>query len=142
MNRGIVYAFCAALLWGLDYSIAEKVFIKTSIYTLLFFEMLSGLVILGVLGYSDIKRDLTAGISYPLTAVCCVIFNAAMICIAKSIVYSNATIAGLIEISYPFFIIIASYFLFKQNHLSISVIIGGILIFSGILTIYIFKDGN
>jgi drug/metabolite transporter (DMT)-like permease len=43
----------------------------------------------------------------------------------------NATLASLIEISYPLFVAIFSYVLFRQMHINTSVVIGGILVMAG-----------
>ena len=48
-----------------------------------------------------------------------------------SINNKNATLASLIEITYPLFVVMFSYLLFKQLHVNISVIIGGVMIIAG-----------
>jgi hypothetical protein len=58
---------------------------------------------------------------------------------ALAIQSKNATLSTLIEISYPIFIILLGWILFKQNHLTPSVLIGGGLIFTGIAVIYAFN---
>jgi len=59
--------------------------------------------------------------------------------IALSITNKNATLAGLVEISYPIFIALFAYLLFKQTQLNTATIIGGILIFTGVFIIYFFN---
>jgi len=51
----------------------------------------------------------------------------------------NATLASIIEVSYPLFIIIIAWVLFRESALNISVIIGGLLIFTGISIIFYFN---
>lgn len=58
--------------------------------------------------------------------------------IGFSITAKSATLAGLIEISYPIFIALFSYLLFKSQ-VSTSTIIGGIIVFAGIFVIYYFN---
>lgn len=143
MDRGILYALIASILWGFDYAIAGKMFEKISIYTVLFFQFIVGSIIMLILGYADIKKDLPLLFHNNkftwLFILCLIIFNMAMIFIAKSIKVSNATMAGLIEISYPLFIILFSYFLFRDNHITPSIIISGVLIFSGVIIISLAK---
>jgi drug/metabolite transporter (DMT)-like permease len=62
----------------------------------------------------------------------------AELCIGFSIISKNATLAGLIEISYPIFIALFSYLLFK-NKITIPTVIGGIIVFFGIFIIYYFN---
>jgi drug/metabolite transporter (DMT)-like permease len=59
--------------------------------------------------------------------------------IALSVKAKNATLAGLIEICYPVFIAIFSFILFKESHVTSSVLVGGLLIFAGIGIIYSFN---
>ena len=49
----------------------------------------------------------------------------------KAIHSSNATVASLIEITYPLFVAICAIVLFQENHLSWSIAIGGTLILLG-----------
>lgn len=138
MNKGIIYALIASILWGFDYAISGKLFEKVSIYTSLFFQFIIGAILMLILGYYQIKSDLSLFGNNKTTwlfGATCLVFNLAMIFIASSIKESNATLAGLIEISYPIFIIICSYFIFGDNHITPSIIIGGILIFSGVIII-------
>jgi drug/metabolite transporter (DMT)-like permease len=59
--------------------------------------------------------------------------------IGFSIQGKNATLSGLIEISYPFFIAIFSYLLFRKNYLTLSTVFGGLFIAIGVFLIYRFN---
>lgn len=138
MSKGILYALMASILWGFDYAISGKLFEKVSIYTSLLFQFITGTILMLILGYSEIKSDLSLFGNNKTTwlfGFTCLVFNLAMVFIASSIKESNATLAGLIEISYPIFIILCSYFIFGDNHITPSIIVGGILIFSGVVII-------
>ena len=52
-----------------------------------------------------------------------------------SINNKNATLASLIEITYPVFVIFFAYVLFRQIHVNLSVAIGGLFILSGAVII-------
>jgi drug/metabolite transporter (DMT)-like permease len=52
-----------------------------------------------------------------------------------SIASKNATLASLIEISYPVFVAVFAYLLFREIHVNPSVIIGGLLVFAGVAMI-------
>lgn len=137
---GITYAIIAAILWGFDYAIAEKVYEKYSIYTSMFLSFSVGVLISAVIGYNQMKADLPTfgnNVHTWLLLLNVVITNVAMIFIALSIKESNVTLAGLIKISYPIFIIIFSYLMFRSSHLNYNTILGGVFIFIGIIIISI-----
>ena len=47
----------------------------------------------------------------------------------------NATMASLIEISYPFFVALFAYLLFRDVHLNRNILFGAVLVFSGVALI-------
>ena len=49
--------------------------------------------------------------------------------ITASIQMKGASIASIIEISYPFFVVLFTYLIFKESNLNTATIIGGILVF-------------
>ena len=55
----------------------------------------------------------------------------ASVLLFMSIENKNATLASLIEITYPVFVALFAFLIFRQMHLNISVIIGGVLIMAG-----------
>ena len=119
----------------------QKIFrSRISPYSLLTLQMLFGLVLFfGVSYFTRLKTDWAiittdkATLFYVLLAV--VTFNVGNLLIFLSIQAKNATLAGLIELCYPIFTVLFSLLLFKVNHLTPSVIIGGLLIFMGVLVI-------
>jgi drug/metabolite transporter (DMT)-like permease len=49
----------------------------------------------------------------------------------------NATLAALVEISYPFFVALFARFLFRETHLDSASLLGGLLIASGVFTLFL-----
>jgi drug/metabolite transporter (DMT)-like permease len=47
----------------------------------------------------------------------------------------NPTLASLIEISYPFFVVLFTWVFFRQCQLNLSTMIGGLLILAGVFVI-------
>ncbi len=139
----LIYAISAAMLWGLTYSLDEKVLQnKVSPYTLLLAQAVFTIIAyVAVIWPSNVKTDFSIilknrNIAFLLTAAaCCTVI--ANVLIYYSIKEKNATIAGIIELAYPLFTIFFSYVLFKQVHLNWGVITGGILIFLGVILISI-----
>lgn len=141
----IFFAISASVLWGLSYVLFEQIYKKISVTTALAITCLVMFVVLGLVSFfsgslktelADITASkklfwlLAAGITTGLLAD---------VCIGLSIQHKSATLAGLIEISYPIFIALFAYFLFKENQITTATIIGGILVFSGVFVIYYFN---
>ncbi|KTC76755.1 DMT family transporter [Legionella brunensis] len=138
----LIFAIAAALLWGLNYSLAEKILHSISPVTLLALEMLIGAIIFSLVSYfTTFKKDL-ALLSTEPTLLWLTILEVAIVILASffivySIQFKNATLAGIVELIYPLFIILFTWLLFRENHVDTSVIIGGLLIFVGVLIISI-----
>lgn len=136
----LVFAITAALLWGLNYSLAERVLQSISPVTLLALEMLVGALVFLLMSYfTTFKKDITLLMTDSnllwLTILEVIIVLAASFFIVYSIQFKNATLAGIVELIYPLFIILFTWLLFGENHIDASVIIGGTLIFIGVVFI-------
>lgn len=134
------FAIFAAILWGFNYALAEKILHSISPSTLLALEMIIGAILFTCISFfTTMKRDVeiltTDSGLLLLTIVEIVIVLIASYFIAASINLKNATIAGIVELTYPIFTIIFTWFLFNQAHVNFSVIVGGLLIFIGVLVI-------
>lgn len=141
----IFFAVAASVLWGLVYAVNEKVYnyIRVMPYLAISF-LVAGVVMTGISMMSgEFFKDMSAIISsqklFVLVVGGIILLILAEICIGYSIMGKSATIAGLIEISYPIFIVIFSYVLFKENHMSYATALGGALVFAGISVIYAFN---
>lgn len=142
----LIYAISASVVWGLDYALGEKIFrSKIAPTTLLFFQLLFGIIAFLIIGIrnSQLKQDVsilmanTQTLGWVLVAL--LTFNAGNLLIFLSIQSKNATIAGLIELSYPIFTVLFSWLLFNENHLTPSLIIGSLFIFIGVFIIGLFN---
>jgi drug/metabolite transporter (DMT)-like permease len=139
-NLGVITAILASILWGLNYVLFEKVANRVNIFTMMFFEYLICTVIIGTvcLFFSNIKNDLQNIYDIKYIFITNVfVYLVASLLIASSIKHSSAVVAGLIEISYPLFIIIFSFFLLKEVNIDFKTILGGLLIFIGVLIVSI-----
>ena len=56
--------------------------------------------------------------------------------IMSGISSSNATVASIVEITYPIFVVLVGYLIFGEGHLSLPIMGGGLLIFLGVTIIY------
>ncbi len=141
----ILFAIAASLLWGLLYVVNEKVFNYIRVTPYIAISLLTAGVVMTIISLisGEFIKDMAAIASsrklFILVASGIALLILAELCIGYSIMAKNATIAGLIEISYPIFIVIFSYVLFKENHMSIATAIGGAFVFTGIGVIYAFN---
>jgi drug/metabolite transporter (DMT)-like permease len=139
----IVYALLASMVWGLDYALAGKIFQeRIAPITLLALQMLiGGSVFFVIASVTTLKGDIATLSSNRgtlwLTVAALFGFAIGNLLIALSVQAKNATLAGLIEISYPIFIALFSLLLFKESHVTPSVVLGGALIFAGVSIIYL-----
>ncbi|WP_367606978.1 EamA family transporter [Legionella sp. W05-934-2] len=134
------FAIFAAILWGFNYALTEKIVNSISPATLLAMEMLIGSVLFsGISYFTTMKKDVellsTNSNLLLLTLAEVVIVLIASYFIVTSITLKNATTAGIVELTYPLFTMVFTWFLFNQVHINLSVIIGGLFILGGVLVI-------
>lgn len=133
------------MLWGITYVLGEQIYRKISVATTLFFMFTVAAVVMFLISIFriDLKRDVSTLISdgnaLALLIAVTIIFILAELCIAFSITNKNATLAGLVEISYPIFIAVFAYLLFRENQINAGSIAGAMLIFTGIFVVYHFN---
>lgn len=125
----------AALLWGIHYPLLEHALKRVSLVTVLVLTVLP--VVLVALVFRDtLWRDavVLAAMDWPdrlrilllsLTSL------AATVMLFLAIGGRNATLASLIEITYPLFIVLFTWLLFRQVHVTPSAALGGILVMAG-----------
>jgi uncharacterized membrane protein len=139
-----VFAILAAVFWGMSYVFLEQILKHISVPTALAVNMVVAalVVTLYALLSGSFKSDLSVITSsrYVLFLVIAgiAVSLAADFFIAFSVDAKNATLAGFIEISYPFFIVLFSFLFFKENHLTLGSALGGIFIFLGAFLVYFF----
>ena len=136
----IIYALLASILWGLNYSLSERILNSISPVSLLALEMAAGGIFFSIIAsFTNFKQDWKSLLTEPnlfwITLLEVVVVILASFFIVCSVRAKNATAAGIIELIYPLFIIFFSWVLFRENHVNASVISGGIFIFIGVLLI-------
>jgi drug/metabolite transporter (DMT)-like permease len=136
----LVCALLAAVLWGLNYTLTEKILRYIAPTTLLAFEMLIGAICFLIISYfTNLKQDVTTLMSQSailkITILEIIVVILANFLIVYSIHAKNATVAGIIEIIYPLFTILFTWLIFQESHLNIPVLLGGGLILLGVFII-------
>ena len=130
-----ITALGAALIWGIHYPLIDLALKKISLYGVLVLTVVPVLLIAPF--FSDtLASDYTAFKALEtndklLIAAIGLTSLLASILLFMSIESKNATLASLIEITYPVFVALFSFILFKHLHINASVITGGILVMAG-----------
>lgn len=141
----ILYALVASALWGIEYTYAGKALEKISVPALLGIQCLFGFICMLIVmifsqTYVSDLHALTSSRKTLLLALFAVVaFLIANAFIFLSIQSKNATMSGLIEISYPLFIALFSWLLFREQTINLATGIGAAFIFIGVTVIYIFN---
>ena len=131
---GSILALSAALMWGIAYSIDQKILTKVSPLSILAVSSLVAVIIVVPFFFAspDMRKELFSlnKETVLLTALSMIIGIIGNILILNSIKRIGATEASMLEITYPFFITLFSIVLFKQP-LTLPFIAGSLLIFAG-----------
>jgi drug/metabolite transporter (DMT)-like permease len=130
-----VAALGAAVVWGIHYPLIEFALRRVSLLTVLLLTALPVLLLLPFFGHvllADARSlaQLGAGERWTVLAVSLSSLLATVL-LFLSIDGKNATMAGLIEISYPIFIVLFTWLLFREMHLTWTSALGGLLIMAG-----------
>lgn len=134
----IIQSLGASLMWGLCYAISGKLYEK-GMSVVVYYFLSSGVTFIGsgaylwlsgkapsVLGDLASIRQEWHWLFLSLTAA-----SMASLSVSFAVVTKNATMAALIESSYPIFVAITAWVFFNQSHLSMTALLGGILIMAG-----------
>jgi drug/metabolite transporter (DMT)-like permease len=139
----IFLSIAAALIWGIDYALTEKVLKRIQFTSLLTIELFFGLLVMLALTLlsgsykGDWQTLLGSKQTMLFTLAIVVSFNIGTVLITLAIGSKNATLAGLVEISYPLFIALFSWLFFKDVDVSPWTALGGTLVFIGVGVIYL-----
>ena len=113
-----VFAVVASILWGLNYVLTERLLRSLSTATVLLAAALGGLVVavtIGVVG-GGFRRDLellaSGGREAWWLAASVAVYLVANLCILASVRGSNATLAAVVETTYPLFTMVFAWVLF------------------------------
>lgn len=134
METGFIYAIGAAITWGLVYAIDQKILTSVAPMTLLFVTSIVTAIIMLPFVFFDngsIKSLLASGKNnLSLIFISIILGTLASFFILSGIKKLDASTASIVEISYPFFVVLFSYVLFRSTP-NIYFFIGGILVFIG-----------
>jgi drug/metabolite transporter (DMT)-like permease len=136
------YALLSAACWGIQYVLMETLFRKVDFASAFsFLSLANGILVAAVLWIFYPRQNWSRlGESWPLiglVALYLVFGTGAYLFNALAINEKNATLASLLEISYPLFIILFTAILFRQVHLDPMGMAGAVLIlFGSVLVVF------
>jgi drug/metabolite transporter (DMT)-like permease len=136
-----VTAIAAALVWGIHYPLIDFALKKISLPTVLFLTALPMILITPAF-YKSLSNDYLIFIrlnwtdKLPILALGITSILASVL-LFVSISGKNATLASLIEITYPIFVALFAFVLFREIQINTSVFLGAMLVFAGISIIII-----
>ena len=133
-----LYAVAAAVLWGLNYTLTERLLKSLSTATVLLAAALGGLVVsvtMGLVG-GGFRRDLallaSGGREAWWLAASVAVYLTANLCILASVRGSNATLAAVVETTYPLFTVVFAWLLFREMQATPGTLLGAVLIIAGV----------
>ena len=132
----LLLALSASALWGVHYALGGRLLRTLSPAELMVVLSACRLAIFGTLVIAGgnagklAPREL-APLAWPLAAIVAT-SAAANWMISTSIQGRNATIAGLIESTYPVFTALAAFIIFREAHLDARTALGGLFILAGV----------
>lgn len=134
-----IAALGAALVWGLHYPLIDRALKHISAFSVLFLTAV-GVIALAPFYYQRLALDyatlktLPGGARLQVLAIALTSVAGSLL-LFVSIQDKNATLASLIEISYPLFVALFAYAVFGERALTPGVLAGGALIFAGVALI-------
>ena len=138
METAFIYAITAAITWGLVYTIDQKILTGVAPRTLLFIDSVVTAVMLVpfiLLSKASIRQALvTNQVSWPLIVFAAILAGLANFLIFSGIKSLKASTASVIEITYPFFVVLFTYLLFHSIP-NLYFFVGGVVVFIGSIVV-------
>ncbi len=125
----------AAVTWGIYYPLVDMALKRISLYSVILLSMIPVLLVMPLF-LKTVSNDIETVKTLPVSEqwiIACLgligLFGEVMVYLA--ITGKNATLASLIEMTYPVFVVLFAYLFYRQMHVTSSVFIGGLMILVG-----------
>lgn len=141
----MIYAMMAAVLWGASYVLYERILHTVSAASAMLFSASGAALVYFLIAFgrktvgADWRALSTDWRSLAMVGGLILINAMANLLLLMSMKEKNATVAGLIEISYPLFTAFFAWLFFRQNQMNHGTFLGALLILSGVACIYYFN---
>lgn len=130
-----VAALAAAITWGIYYPLVDMALKRISLFSVILLSMIPVFLALPLFMRTvgqdiDTVKSLPASEQWMILSLGLIgLFGEVMVYLAIS--GKNATLASLIEMTYPLFVVVFAYVFFRQMHVTTSVFIGGLMVIIG-----------
>ncbi|MEI6673490.1 MAG: EamA family transporter [bacterium] len=129
----IIYSLIVAITRGVQYALLDKVLVSVPVVVLCFISSIFNTIFFGILFYlgnysSDFKKYFADKNVLRLFILITVLYLISSSLILVAIKNKNATVASLIEISYPIFVVLFTYLFYKNIQIHRQTILGGSMI--------------
>lgn len=130
-----VLAIGAAVTWGMHYPMVDFALKRLSLYSVLLLTVIPVFLLMPFfmrqLENDIVTFKLLPGKEQLLILAISLTSTAGAVLLYSSINNKNATLASLIEVTYPVFVVFFAYVFYRQMHVTPSVFIGGLMILFG-----------
>jgi len=128
-------AIAAAVVWGLHYPLIEHALRRVSLPTVVLLTALP-MALVALAFPARLAADWRAMLALPigerwLIGLIALTSLAGTVLLYMAVRGRNATLASLIEISYPAFVAVFAWLLFREWQLNAGVLLGALLVFAG-----------
>jgi drug/metabolite transporter (DMT)-like permease len=143
-----VYALSAAVIWGVSYAASGRV-IERGVSPIVFFTLYAAVGLLMGLSAMAVTGKLTTfpleiraiGKDWTWLAIAVITSGIGALLIYMAIGEKNATVASLIEISYPVFVAFFAWLFFRETQFNLMTVLGGALIIGGVAVVFLGNKG-
>jgi drug/metabolite transporter (DMT)-like permease len=145
-----VFSLCGAVCWGLAYALLNKImhsglsapFVLTTIGCVTLPIYITTMMIKDGMFPRNIALLFDSGHLLALIILVGVILACGQFFIYHAISLKNSAYISIIEITYPLFVVVFLWVLFRDLQMSWSLALGGLLIFSGVTLILLRSGGG
>jgi len=128
-------ALGAAVTWGIYYPLVDMALKRISLYSVILLSMIPVLLVMPMF-LKTVSDDIETVKALPASeqwviAVLGLIGLFGEVMVYLAITGKNATLASLIEMTYPVFVVLFAYIFYRQMHVTASVFVGGLMILMG-----------
>lgn len=142
-----VYALSAAVIWGVSYAASGRA-IERGVSPIVFFTLyaiVGSMIGLGALAATGKLTSMPAeirsvGNDWTWLVIAVVTSGIGALLIYMAIGEKNATLASLIEISYPVFVAFFAWLFFRETQFNFGTVIGGAMIIGGVSIVYLSNE--
>jgi len=143
----VLYASAAAVLWGASYFLYEQLLHRgMAVSTILFFGAAINALAYAVWAFTSgtLSRDVEtlkkASTDTAMLSGIIVLTGIANVLFFLSMRLKNATLSGLIEITYPLFTALFAWIFLREAQMSVGAFVGAFLIMLGVICVSYFQS--